>query len=287
VEAPGRTVEAAVTGFPFAGIFHTAAESLRLEDFMPISCIIVDDEQPALEEINFLLSRSRGQSHQPGANGIEAIQLVEELEPDLLFLDIEMPGLNGFKVVEHLASKDELPQVIFVTAYDQYAVQAFDVNAVDYILKPIEKSRLEKAVQRAKKQLESETGMRSQLKNLMNLMAPTAQKKSKLLLKDKNRNLLIDSEEIVFASVSDSVVHLSTVELSGETNFRTLEELQANLDPEIFWRVHRSFLVNLNKIKEVVPWFNRTLQLKMADKRETEIPVSRSHSRRLKDYLKL
>ena len=255
---------------------------------MPISCIIVDDEQPALEEINFLLDsipevKVIGQ----GRNGIEAIQLVEELEPDLLFLDIEMPGLNGFKVVEHLASKDELPQVIFVTAYDQYAVQAFDVNAVDYVLKPIEKSRLEKAVQRAKKQLESETGMRSQLKNLMSLMAPAAQKKSKLLLKDKNRNLLIDSEEIVFASVSDSVVHLSTVELSGETNFRTLEELQANLDPEIFWRVHRSFLVNLNKIKEVVPWFNRTLQLKMADKRETEIPVSRSHSRRLKDYLKL
>jgi two-component system response regulator LytT len=137
------------------------------------------------------------------------------------------------------------------------------------------------------KQLESETGMRSQLKNLISLMAPASQKKSKLLLKDKNRNLLIDSEEIVFASVSDSVVHLSTAELSGETNFRTLEELQTNLDPEIFWRVHRSFLVNLNKIKEVVPWFNRTLQLKMADKRETEIPVSRSHSRRLKEYLKL
>jgi len=255
---------------------------------MPISCIIVDDEQPALEEINFLLEsipevKVIGQ----GRNGIEAIKLVEELEPDLLFLDIEMPGLNGFKVVEQLASKDELPQVIFVTAYDQYAVQAFDVNAVDYILKPIEKSRLEKAVQRAMKQLESETGMRSHLKNLMSLMAPAAQKKSKLLLKDKNRNLLIDSDEIVFASVSDSVVHLSTMDLSGETNFRTLEELQANLDPEIFWRVHRSFLVNLNKIKEVVPWFNRTLQLKMADKRETEIPVSRSHSRRLKEYLKL
>ena len=118
-------------------------------------------------------------------------------------------------------------------------------------------------------------------------MAPPAHKKSKLLLKDKSRNLLIDSEEIVFATVSDSVVHLSTAELTGETNFRTLEELQTNLDPETFWRVHRSFLVNLNKIKEVVPWFNRTLQLKMADKRATEIPVSRSHSRRLKEYLKL
>jgi two-component system, LytTR family, response regulator LytT len=83
------------------------------------------------------------------------------------------------------------------------------------------------------------------------------------------------------------VVHLTTQDLTGETNFRTLEELQANLDPEIFWRVHRSYLVNINKIKEVIPWFNRTLQLKMADKRQTEISVSRSHSRRLKDYLKL
>ncbi len=255
---------------------------------MPISCIIIDDEQPALEEINFLLEsipevKVIGQ----GRNGIEAIKLVEELEPDLLFLDIEMPGLNGFKVVEQLAGKDALPQVIFVTAYDQYAVKAFDVNAVDYILKPIERSRLEKAVQRAKKQLASETDVSSQLKNLLSMMAPTGQKKAKLLLKDRHRNLLVDSEEIIFASVSDSVVHLSTQEMTGETNFRTLEELQAKLDPETFWRVHRSYVVNLNKIKEVVPWFNRTLQLKMADKKETEIPVSRSHSRRLKDYLKL
>jgi two-component system, LytTR family, response regulator LytT len=158
---------------------------------------------------------------------------------------------------------------------------------VDYILKPIEKTRLEKAVQRAKKQLESETGVNSQLKNLLSMLSPSGQKKGKLLLKDRNRNLLVDSEEIVFASVSDSIVHLSTQELNGETNFRTLEELQAKLDPEVFWRVHRSYLVNLNKIKEVVPWFNRTLQLKMADKKETEIPVSRSHSRRLKEYLKL
>lgn len=255
---------------------------------MPISCIIVDDEQPALEEINFLLESMPGvKVIGQGRNGLEAIKLVEELEPDLLFLDIEMPGLNGFKVVEQLARKDELPQVIFVTAYDQYAVKAFDVNAVDYILKPIEKSRLEKAVQRAKKQLESEAGVSSQLKNLISLMAPAQHKRSKLLVKDRNRNMLVDSEEVIFASVSDSVVHVATQELTGETNFRTLEELQANLDPEIFWRVHRSYLVNINKIKEVVPWFNRTLQLRMADKKETEISVSRSHSRRLKEYLKL
>jgi two-component system, LytTR family, response regulator LytT len=255
---------------------------------MPISCIIVDDEQLALEELNFLLGsipevRVIGQ----GSNGIEAIRLVEELEPDLLFLDIEMPGLNGFKVVEQLAKKDELPQIVFVTAYDQYAVQAFDVNAVDYILKPVEKLRLEKAVQRAKKQLESEAVVNYRIKNLLSMIKPSGQKRSKLLVKDKNRNILVDSEEVIFANVSDGVISVATKDITGEANYRTLEDLQQDLDPDIFWRVHRSFLVNINKIKEVVPWFNRTLQLKMGDKKETEIPVSRSHSKRLKEYLKL
>jgi two-component system, LytTR family, response regulator LytT len=255
---------------------------------MPISCIIVDDEQLALEELNFLLDsipdvKVIGQ----GRNGLEAIRLVEELEPDLLFLDIEMPGLNGFKVVERLILKDELPQIVFVTAYDQYAVRAFEVNAVDYLLKPVEKSRLEKAVQRARRQLETEVVSDSKIKSLLQMMTPASPKRAKLLVKDKNRNILVDSEEVIFATVSEGIISLTTKELTGETNYRTLEDLQANLDPDSFWRVHRSYLVNINKIVEVVPWFNRTLQLKMGDKKQTEIPVSRSHSKRLKDYLKL
>jgi two-component system response regulator LytT len=255
---------------------------------MPISCIIVDDEQLALEELNFLLDsipdvKVIGQ----GRNGLEAIRLVEELEPDLLFLDIEMPGLNGFKVVEKLILRDELPQIVFVTAYDQYAVRAFEVNAVDYLLKPVEKSRLEKAVQRARRQLETEVVSDSRIKSLLQMMTPASPKRAKLLVKDKNRNILVDSEEVIFATVSEGIISLTTKELTGETNYRTLEDLQADLDPDSFWRVHRSYLVNINKIVEVVPWFNRTLQLKMGDKKQTEIPVSRSHSKRLKDYLKL
>jgi two-component system, LytTR family, response regulator LytT len=255
---------------------------------MPISCIIVDDEHLALEELNFLLDsipdvKVIGQ----GRNGLEAIRLVEELEPDLLFLDIEMPGLNGFKVVEKLVMRDELPQIVFVTAYDQYAVRAFEVNAVDYLLKPVEKSRLEKAVQRARRQLETEVVSDSRIKNLLHMMAPASPKRAKLLVKDKNRNILVDSDEVIFATVSEGIISLTTKELTGETNYRTLEDLQADLDPDSFWRVHRSYLVNINKIVEVVPWFNRTLQLKMGDKKQTEIPVSRSHSKRLKEYLKL
>ena len=255
---------------------------------MPISCILVDDEELALEELNFLLDSVPGVGVVgQGRNGVEAIRLVKELEPDLMFLDIQMPGLNGFQVVRQLVKEEVLPQVIFVTAYDQYAVRAFEVNAVDYILKPVEKSRLEMAIQRARKQLESNVPVDDRIKNLLNQFIPAAPRKSKLLVTDRKRHLMVDADDIVFASVSEGSVQVVTRDLSGETHFRTLEELQANLDPQIFWRVHRSFLVNINKIKEVVPWFNRTLQLKMADQAGTEIPVSRSNSRKLKEYLKL
>ena len=255
---------------------------------MPISCILVDDEELALEELHFLLDSVHGVGVVgQGRNGVDAIRLVKELEPDLMFLDIQMPGLNGFQVVQQLVKEEVLPQVIFVTAFNQYAVKAFEVNAVDYILKPVEKSRLEKAIQRARKQLESNVQVDDRIKNLLNLYIPSTPRKSKLLVTDRKRHLMVDAADIVFASVSDGSVQVVTRELKGETPYRTLEDLQANLDPQIFWRVHRSFLVNINKIKEVVPWFNRTLQLKMDDQAETEIPVSRSNSRRLKEYLKL
>ena len=255
---------------------------------MPISCILIDDEELALEELHFLLDSVSGIGVVgQGRNGVEAIRLVKELEPDLMFLDIQMPGLNGFQVVHQLVKEEVLPQVIFVTAYDQYAVRAFEVNAVDYILKPVEKSRLEKAIQRARKQIESNVPADDRIKNLLKQFIPATPRKSKLLVTDRKRHLMVDADDIVFASVSDGSVQVSTRDLNGQTHYRTLEELQANLDPQIFWRVHRSFLVNINRIKEVVPWFNRTLQLKMADPAETEIPVSRSNSRKLKEYLKL
>ena len=161
------------------------------------------------------------------------------------------------------------------------------LNAVDYLLKPIDKSRLEKAVQRARKQLESEVTSNQKIMSLLNMIAAPSPKRSKLLVKDKNRNILVDSDEVIFANVSDGIISLTTKDVTGETNYRTLEDLQADLDQGIFWRVNRSYLVNINKISEVIPWFNRTLQLKMGDRKQTEIPVSRSHSKRLKEYLKL
>ncbi len=248
----------------------------------------MDDERLALEEIQYQLETIPeieiiGQ----GRNGPEAIRLVQELEPDLMFLDVQMPGLNGFEVVEQLIKMDNLPQVVFVTAYDQYAVKAFEVNVVDYLLKPVEKNRLEKAIQRVRYQLESKTVSEQKIRELLSMMNGTPHKRAKLLIKDKSRNIMVDSEEIIYATVSDGIVSVSSRDLRGETNYRTLEDLQAYLDPQSFWRVHRSYLVNINRIKEVIPWFNRTLQLKMNDRQETEIPVSRAHAKRFKEYLKL
>lgn len=255
---------------------------------MSISCILVDDEELALEELQFLLNSDLDVDVvAKGRNGVDAIRLVRKLKPDLIFLDIQMPGLNGFQVLHELVKENNLPQVIFVTAYDQYAVKAFEVNAVDYILKPVEKSRLEQAVDRAKKNLQSNSNVNDKLKSLLEMMEPVLPKKKKLLIKENNRHLMVDSDEVVFASLSDGSVIVTTDKLQGKTQFRTLDELQLNLNQQEFWRVHRSFLVNINKIKEVVPWFNRTLQLKMLDKSETEVPVSRSHSKRLKRYLNL
>src|SRR3984957_11330764 len=190
---------------------------------VPMSAIIADDEQLAREELRFLLEEI-GDVEVVGTatNGLEALDLIEKLDPALAFLDIQMPGLDGLGVVRRLREHQiEPPHVIFSTAFDQFAVEAFKLEAMDYLLKPVDRERL--------------------------VAAPA----------------------------------------EGQSNFRTIEELQAALDPDMFWRAHRSYLVNVNRIREVVPWFKSTYQLRMDDKKASEIPVSRLQSRRLREMLNL
>jgi two-component system response regulator LytT len=257
---------------------------------MKISALIVDDEQPARDELAFLLKglpevEVLGQ----GKNGVEALNLVRELTPQVVFLDVQMPGLDGFGVIKKLLErKARLPFVVFVTAYDHYAVQAFEVNAIDYLLKPIARPRLEKALARVRRELESSEPAVQKLDRLVQLVEerPLPQK-SKLLVKSGGRLVLVNSDDIIYASIEDGVITICTRELEGQSNFRTVEELQGNLDPNTFWRVHRSYLVNINRIKEVVPWFKSSYQLKMDDRKQTEIPVSRAQTRRLRELLNL
>jgi two-component system LytT family response regulator/two-component system response regulator LytT len=257
---------------------------------MKITALIVDDEQPARDELGFLLKgfpdvEVVGQ----GKNGVEAVSLIRELNPQVTFLDVQMPGLDGFGVIKKLLEKKvRLPYFVFATAYDNYAVQAFEVNALDYLLKPIAKPRLEKAIAKLRRMIETAASTYDKLDRLVQMMEerPAAQK-NKLVVKSQGRLFLVDAEEIVFATIEDGVISIFARDLEGVSNFRTVEELQGNLDPKVFWRVHRSYLVNVNHIKEVVPWFKSSYQLKMQDRKQTEIPVSRAQTRKLRELLNL
>src|SRR5487761_527602 len=256
---------------------------------MAINTLIIDDERPAREELAYLLKAFPEISIvAQGKNGIDAVNLIKEHEPDLVFLDVQMPGLDGFGVIKKLAEKKlRVPQIIFATAFDEYAVQAFEVNAVDYVLKPFDKGRLAKAVQRAKKMVEAHASPVERLETLIGQLGTPTAPPMKLLLKSQQRMFLMDADEMVYASIQDGTITIFTKDSEGVSNYRTIEELQASLDSDFFWRAHRSYLININHIKEVVPWFKSSYMLKMNDKRASEVPVSRAQTRRLRELLKL
>jgi two-component system response regulator LytT len=259
---------------------------------MSINTIIVDDEKPARDELAFLLKAFPeinviGQ----GKNGVDAVNLIKEHAPDLVFLDVQMPGLDGFGVLRKLVErKMKVPHVVFATAFDHYAVQAFDVNAVDYVLKPFDKARIAKAIQRARKVMETHTSTTERLEQLVSQLNGNAKQHvqpAKILVKSGQRLLLVAAEDLIFASIEDGLISVVGRDVEGSSNYRTLEELHAALDSETFWRPHRSHLVNIHHIKEVVPWFKSSYMLKMDDKKQSEIPVSRVQTKRLRELFKL
>jgi two-component system response regulator LytT len=285
---------------------------------MSISALIIDDEQLARDELKYLLDQVGGvEVVAQGANGIEAVDLIEEYRPDLVFLDVQMPGLDGFAVIQRLMERNRqrtaggkeaepLPQIVFATAYDQYAVRAFDVNAVDYLLKPFDSARVQQAVERVRSRLPggaaalagngknplAESPIESQLDALLRLLnhpqgvARTPQP-AKLIVQAQSRLLLIDQADICYAAIDEGVIRIVTQTFEGHSKCRTLEELLELLDPALFWRAHRGFVVNINHIREVVPWFKSSYQLRMNDKRQTEIPVSRTQTKRLRELFNL
>ena len=253
-----------------------------------ISTLVVDDEELARAELAYLLKDFPEIEvlDETGANGLDAVRLIEELEPDLVFLDVQMPGLDGLGVIRKLRDQaGHLPHFILVTAFDQYALDAFRVEALDYLLKPVDKERLAESIARAKRIVEDQQPVEE--KPVEPSTAKSALQRTKILVRNNNRNLIVDAHDLIYATIDDGLITVVTTHMEGHSNYRTIEELQSNLDPNIFWRVHRSFLVNINKIREVVPWFKSSFQLKMDDKKQTEIPVSRIQTKRLRTLLKL
>jgi two-component system response regulator LytT len=229
-----------------------------------------------------------------------------------------MPGLDGFAVIQRLMDRsrskvgagavkdaEPLPQIVFATAYDQYAVRAFDVNAVDYLLKPFDRNRVVEAVERARGRIAgggagsagatgvlADSPIESQLEALLRLLkrpqgAERTPQPAKVIVQAQNRLLLVSQAEICFAAIDEGVIRIVTRTFEGQSKCRTLEELLEQLDPAHFWRAHRGFVVNIDHIREVVPWFKSSYQLRMNDKAQTEIPVSRTQTKRLRELFNL
>jgi two-component system response regulator LytT len=283
---------------------------------MTLSALIIDDEQLARDELSYLLAQVGGVDVvAQGTNGIEAVDLIEEYHPDLVFLDVQMPGQDGFAVIQRLMERagskarkgqdaQPLPQIVFATAYDQYAVRAFDVNAVDYLLKPFDLTRVQQAVERVRGRIAArasnsagtgplpDSPIESQLDALLRLLnrppgASRTPQSARLIVQAQSRLLLVDQAEICFAAIDEGVIRVVTQTFEGSSKCRTLEELLELLDPALFWRAHRGFVVNINHIREVMPWFKSSYQLRMNDKRQTEIPVSRAQTKRLRELFNL
>ena len=264
---------------------------------MDLRAVLVDDEQLARDELGYLLGQVEGvEVIGQAGNGVEALTTIDRLQPDLVFLDVQMPGLTGFEVARRMLDNQSSSHIIFVTAYDQHAIEAFEVNAVDYLLKPVDPKRLMMAVDRARRRIAIDQpagrvapagSINEQIEKIVQLVAERQSRRERLAIKVGERFLLVQAEEIIYASLANDGITVVTNQHAGTSNYRTLDELQARLDPSVFWRVHRSHLVNINKIKEIVPWFSRNYILKMKDAKTTEIPVSRTQTRRLREYLKL
>ena len=252
-----------------------------------LTTVVVDDEQLAADELSYLLKDfPEIEVIATGSNGLQALDLIRKLEPELVFLDVQMPGLDGMGVVRRLRENDiEAPHFIFVTAHDHYAVEAFRLEAMDYLLKPVDKGRLAETIDRARRIIQEKKAPAEPPP--ATAKPSVGPQRTKLLVRSSSRHFIVDANDLIYATIDNGLITLVTANLEGHSTYRTIEDLQANLDREQFWRVHRSYLVNINRIKEVVPWFKSSYQLRMDDKKHTEVPVSRVQTRRLRELFKL
>jgi len=256
---------------------------------MKIRCIIVDDEPPAVDELTYILSRIEDVEVVASSNSAsKAIKEIRTKKPDLVFLDIHMPAQNGFHVARMVSSFDRPPLIIFATAFHQYAVRAFDANAIDYVLKPFSEDRIRKSIERAKEVISSNGKAVTirEIDRLMESIDKTRNSVVRISVENKGRILLLDPDSIFFCKSEEKKIIISTQNDQFNCHgVSTLNELETVLMSYPFFRTHRAHLVNLSYIREVIPWFNGRYILNMSDDKSTEIPVSRKRARNFKKKL--
>jgi two-component system, LytTR family, response regulator len=239
-----------------------------------MTSLIVDDEADARARLRRLLK-----AHpdvviaEEAQNGLEALEKIEQLQPDLLFLDIEMPGLTGFEVVRSIPSKVPLPLVIFATGYDQHALSAFEVNALAYLLKPVEPDRLAQAVERARRLNAFSDGKEAERRNLLRAAREGPSILRRVVCRARDRLVLLPVEQILWFQVEGGLVKAKSATESFLVNYQ-LNDLEGSLSPDLFFRARRDVLVNLTRIKEIRPYFKSGFLLIMSDPAATEIVIS-------------
>jgi len=242
--------------------------------------LIVDDEAPARERLKRLLKDIEGvKLIGEAGDGLQAVDMIEQQEPDLVLLDIQMPGLDGFGVIEAL---EEPPQIVFVTAYDEYAIRAFEVNALDYLLKPFSRRRLAQAIRRAEEAQAEEEDFASRLAPLLESLADQGRYLNRLAVRDGDLIHVLDVSEVDWIGIENE----QTLVHAGDQAYpirRTLTDLEARLDPAHFFRAHRSAIVNLDRVREVVPWFKGSHKLRLTT--GAEVDLSRAQARALREIL--
>lgn len=247
--------------------------------------LIVDDEEDARKRLIRLLG-----AHDEVAivgearDGLEAIERIEEHCPDLVFLDIEMPGVKGFEVLRSIPAGVPLPLIIFTTGYDQHALAAFEANALAYLLKPIEPDRLSLAVERAHKLCNTSEEKQREQESVLRAAADEPKALRHIVCRKHGRALLVPAEDVLWFQVEDGIVRAHTVAESFWVNYQ-LSELESALPAELFFRARREVLVNVTRIKEIKPYFKSSFVLVMSDPAATEIAVSERQARPLRKRL--
>lgn len=258
---------------------------------MKIKAIVVDDEAPARSELIYLINKIGGIEVCGEASGaVEAYEKISEYEPHLVFLDIDMQPINGITLARQLQEKDDPPFIIFATAYNNYALDAFEINAVDYIIKPFSEERIKATIQRVIKEIEDHKFHKENgTKEISKIIEQAINKKTqeRIPVWKDNRIILLDPADIIFIVTTEGKKTIfKTINGEYETNY-SIGEIEEKLPAGQFFRPHRSYLINLNYIKEIEPWFHNTFQLVMAKYENEKIPVSRNQTKEFKKLINL